>query len=156
VPVTDDPWLDEVEQGAWRAYILMRRRLESHLAAHLQRESGLSTPDYEVLVNLSEAPGESMRAGELLESTEWEKSRLSHHLTRMEKRGLVRRDPCPDDRRSSYIVLTDCGRDAINRAAPSHVQHVRSLFVEAMSRDELVSFTERCNAVAERVGTSSG
>ena len=153
--MTDDPWLDEVEQDAWRAYILMRRRLESHLAAQLQRESGLSTPDYEVLVNLSEAPGETMRAGELLESTEWEKSRLSHHLTRMEKRGLVRRDPCQDDRRSSNIVLTDCGRDAINRAAPSHAKHVRQWFVEAMTRDELVTFTERCNAVAKKAGPCS-
>lgn len=154
--MTEDPWLDDVEQAAWRAYLLMRRRLESHIAGHLQRESGLSSPDYEVLVNLSEAPDGTMRAGELLDSTEWEKSRLSHHLTRMEKRGLVRRDQCADDRRSSNIVITEAGRDAIAHAAPRHAQHVRTWFVEAMSRDELEAFTKTCSSVADKVGPISG
>ena len=113
-----EPWLDDDEQKAWRSYLLMRKTLETHMARHLQREFGLSGSDFEILVNLSEAETGRMRAFELGEATQWEKSRMSHHLTRMEKRGLIRKEAC--DARYPEIAITDEGLAAIQACAPAH------------------------------------
>ena len=133
--MSDGPWLDSEELRAWRSFVAMHHQLERHLERHLQRDFGLSAPDYEILVNLSEAPGDRMRAFELGEATDWEKSRLSHHLSRMAKRGLLRRDA--GEGRYPDIVLTAAGRAAIEQAAPAHAARVRALFVDVLGRDRL-------------------
>ena len=144
-------WLSDDEQRDWRRFVTMQGRLMAQIAAHMQAEGGLSVPDYEVLVHLSEAPGGRMRSIDLLGCTCWEKSRLSHHLTRMEKRGLVTRETRPDDLRYSDVVITAHGRDAIEAAAPMHVAHVRSWFVEALTAQELATFAELCDKVTARL-----
>jgi DNA-binding MarR family transcriptional regulator len=144
--VTSGPWLSDEEQCAWRTFLEMQRRLQAHLTRHLQRDFGLSGPDYEILVNLSESATGRMRAFELAESTQWEKSRLSHHLTRMEQRGLLRKE-CTDDTRYFDIVLTDEGREAIGKAAPQHAALVRTLFAEAIGADRIGDFADACRAV---------
>lgn len=146
--MTSGPWLDDTEQSAWRAYIEMQRRLHRHLLRHLQRDFGLSGSDYEILVNLSEEPTGRMRAFKLAESTLWEKSRLSHHLTRMEQRGLLRKEST-DDPRYSDIVLTEQGRAAIGRAAPRHAEIVRALFIDVIGPDRLGEFAEACRDVRD-------
>src|ERR1700750_610111 len=116
---------------AWRQFIAMQGQLRARLARQLQRESGLSEADYEVLVQLSEAPCGRQRVFELGQATQWVKSRLSHHLTRMVQRGLCARESCPTDSRGAFVVLTDAGRRAVEAAAPQHVEHVREWFVDA-------------------------
>ncbi|WP_112246876.1 MarR family winged helix-turn-helix transcriptional regulator [Kribbella monticola] len=133
--MADEPWLDDDEQKAWRSYLLMRRTLESHLERHLQREFGLSGSDFEILVNLSESETGRMRAFELGEATQWEKSRMSHHLSRMEKRGLIRKEAC--DSRYPEIALTEAGRAAIEACAPAHAGRVRELFVDVLGAERL-------------------
>ncbi|PRY31607.1 MarR family winged helix-turn-helix transcriptional regulator [Umezawaea tangerina] len=145
--MSDDPWLNETEQRAWRSFLAMQRQLSTHLYRHLQREFGLSSSDYEILVILSESPTGRMRAFELGEVTDWEKSRMSHHLTRMAQRGLVRREPCPDDTRYADIVLTDEGRNAITEAAPSHAANVRAWFIEAVGPERLDTLQDAADAV---------
>jgi DNA-binding MarR family transcriptional regulator len=145
--VSDDPWLSASEQRAWRSFLAMQRQLNTHLYRHMQREFGLSASDYEILVNLSEAPTGRMRAFELGEATDWEKSRMSHHLTRMAQRGLVRREPCADDTRYADIVLTDEGRAAIDNAAPHHAANVRAWFIEAVGKERLDVIEEASDAV---------
>jgi len=135
--VADEPWLDDDEQKTWRSYLLMRRTLESHLERHLQREFGLSASDFEILVNLSESETGRMRAFELGEATQWEKSRMSHHLSRMEKRGLIRREACTA--RYPEIALTEAGRAAIEACAPAHAGRVRELFVDVVGPDRLAT-----------------
>jgi DNA-binding MarR family transcriptional regulator len=149
--VTGDIWLSDPQQRAWRAFIGMQARLRASIARQLQRESGLSEADYEVLVNLSEADGQRLRAYQLGASTGWEKSRLSHHLTRMEGRGLVRREPCAHDPRYADVILTEAGRSAIQDAAPRHVAHVRQWFVDAMTPDQLDAFATACEAVLAKL-----
>lgn len=144
----DDMWLDETEQLAWRKYLQMHRLLFAHLIQHQQREFGLSAADYEIMVNLSEAPRGRMRAFELGESTLWEKSRLSHHLKRMEQRGLVCREVTGNSR-SPDIALTAAGRAAITGAAPAHAANVRTWFAEAIGPERLAVVTESCDAVLE-------
>jgi DNA-binding MarR family transcriptional regulator len=147
--VANEPWLDDDEQKAWRSYLLMRRTLESHLERHLQREFGLSASDFEILVNLSESETGRMRAFELGQATQWEKSRMSHHLTRMEKRGLIRKEAC--DARYPEIVLTDEGRAAIQRCAPVHAARVRELFVDVLGKDRMNALGETAEDVLAAV-----
>jgi len=112
-------WLDESEQRAWRSYLQMHGQLLARLNRQLQADSDLSLADYEVLVTLSEVPAGRLRPFELQRGLQWEQSRLSHQLRRMEHRGLVGREGCTDDRRGAFIVLTDAGRRAIEAAAPT-------------------------------------
>jgi len=112
-------WLDENEDRAWRGYLRMRTLLHARILRDLAREAGLSGPDYDVLSHVSEAPGRRSRLGELAERMAWSRSRLSHHLTRMEQRGLVTRENVPSDGRGASVVLTDTGFRTIQTAAPA-------------------------------------
>ena len=143
--MANEPWLDDDEQKAWRSYLLMRRTLETHLSRHLQREFGLSESDFEILVNLSESETGRMRAFELGAATQWEKSRMSHHLSRMEKRGLIRKEAC--DSRYPEIVLTEQGLEAIKACAPAHAARVRELFVDVLGPERLSSLGEAADDV---------
>ena len=118
-------WLDAREQDAWRSYLEMTAKLTARLNREMQQQSGISIADYSVLVQLSEHVDARMRVLELARALGWEKSRLSHQLSRMQQRGLIARSNCSEDRRGAWIVLTDKGRDTIVDAAPRHVEAVR-------------------------------
>lgn len=130
----------------------MQRRLGARVARELQRETGLSVADYEVLVHLSEAPGGRLRAFELGGATQWEKSRLSHHITRMVDRDLVRRESCPTDSRGAFVGLTAAGRKAIEAAAPRHVEQVRRWFIDSLTPEQLDALAEISDAVLAKLG----
>jgi DNA-binding MarR family transcriptional regulator len=144
-------WLDEDEQRAWRLFHRMRTRLASHLNRQLQVDQGLSLADYEVLVHLSEAPGERLRPFELQQRLHWEQSRLSHHLSRMQRRGFVERQNCPEDGRGAFVKMTGVGRDTITAAAPGHVDAVRRAFFDGLSRDQVDQLTELSEQVLRRL-----
>ncbi len=131
----------EDEQRAWRGLLRMTTRLNARLNRQLQDEYGLSLADYEVMVVLSEAPEGRLRVFELTGALAWEQSRVSHQLARMQRRGLVGREGCPTDGRGAFVVLTEAGRAAIERAAPAHVDTVRRLVFDGLGRDELASLT---------------
>ncbi len=148
-------WLTDHEQQAWRAYQHLRQHLDARLRADLVREAGMSDTDYAVLVSLSEAPEQQRRARELAEELQWEKSRLSHQIRRMEARGLVRRAECPTDARGAFIVLTAAGHDAIVRAAPLHVDAVRRYLIDGLSSDHLDALIEIAAIVDARLDHNS-
>ncbi|MEM9653257.1 MAG: MarR family transcriptional regulator, partial [Actinomycetota bacterium] len=116
---------------------LMQMRLERELSRQLATDTNLSYPDYVVLIVLTDQPDDRLRLFELGEILQWEKSRLSHHIARMAKRGLVTKEPCDDDRRGSYVVITDTGRREIEGAAPGHLTTVRRLFVDRLTPQQL-------------------
>jgi DNA-binding MarR family transcriptional regulator len=149
--MTQPRWLDEREQRAWRAYTKMHLQLTRELGRRLQRDSALSNSDYEVLVPLSEAPDGQLRARDLGRGVGWEKSRLSHHLTRMQQRGLVERLGCPTDARGAFIRLTLTGRAAIEGAAPQHVEAVRENFIDLLTQREIDTLTEIADRVLDRL-----
>jgi len=140
-------WLDEPEDRAWRGYRRMRTLLDARILRDLAGEAGLSGPDYDVLSHVSESPGHRARLGELAERMAWSKSRLSHHLTRMERRGLVTRQDCPSDGRGAFVVLTEAGFRVIQAAAPGHVASVRRHFIDLLSRDQLEVLTRITDTV---------
>lgn len=119
----------------WRDFVETGDRLRSILGARLQVESGLSTGDYAVLLALSEAPGKRLRSSSLADVIDWERSRLSHHLGRMERRGLLVREASAADSRGAEVVLTPLGASQFRRASASHLRAVQEIFVEAFAPD---------------------
>jgi DNA-binding MarR family transcriptional regulator len=152
VSTTEPQWLDEAEDGAWRGYMRMRTLLHAQIVRDLARESGLSGPDYDVLSNVSEAEGRRERLAALAARMAWSRSRLSHHITRMEQRGLVTREDCADDGRGAFVVLTDAGLRAIQAAAPGHVASVRRHFIDLLSREQLDALADISQTVVRRLG----
>jgi DNA-binding MarR family transcriptional regulator len=130
-------WLTEREQQAWMGYRRMRTLLDLQLARDLNRDSGLSEPDYDVLSTLSEVADFRWRAGDLAQRLSWSTSRLTHHVNRMQVRGLVAREACPDDGRGAVIFLTASGWATLRSAAPAHVRSVREHFIDLLTEDQV-------------------
>lgn len=131
------PWLDAREQRAWRAFLDVARELEAQLNRQLTRDAGLSAADYALLVPLSEASESRMRPRDLGRQVDWDRSRLSHQLRRMQERGLIVREECCTDGRGAFVILTDRGRDAITSAAPDHVRSVRRFYFDVLQPGEI-------------------
>ena len=144
-------WLTPDQQRAWRALLGMNTHLHAHLARVLQDSSDISYADFAVLVQLTEAPQGRSRISERAELLQWERSRLSHHLKRMESRGHIERSSCPEDGRGQYVAVTPIGRAAIEHAAPAHVELVRELVFEGMSEAELKAIIDVSDRVAARL-----
>jgi len=149
-------WLDQREERAWRGFVNLQQQVRRRLARELQRTVGMSEADYEVLVHLSEAPDGRLRPYQLGRITQWEKSRLSHHLRRMGERGLVERQYCPTDNRGSFVAITETGRAAIAAAAPQHVEDVRRLFIDVLSPEQLDAIADIADTVLERLDADEG
>jgi len=132
---TPPRWLNPTEMAAWRRYIVASRRLLEALDTDLAGHE-LSIPDYEILAQLSDAPGRRMRMSELADVAMLSRSRLSHRMKVMEKSGWVRREACPVDKRGFFAVMTPKGWKAIEAAAPDHVESVRRRFVDLLSKDD--------------------
>ncbi len=144
-------WLTDDQQRSWRRLVQMTSRLDARLNRELQQTSGLSLADYDVLVLLTEAADGRLRMFQLVEDLQWEQSRLSHHIARMERRGLVIREDCTTDRRGAFVALTDAGRDAIEKAAPAHVALVRQLVFDGMSAEQVAMFESFVTGVLSRL-----
>jgi DNA-binding MarR family transcriptional regulator len=144
-------WLTEDEQQAWRGLLRMTSQLNARMNRQLQDEAGISLADYEVLVELSEAPEGRRRVFELASALAWEQSRVSHQLARMQRRGLIARQECPADARGAFVVLTETGRAAIEQAAPAHVETVRQLVFDGLSPDQLAALTAVSSSVLDRL-----
>ncbi len=129
-------WLTDVEQQAWRSFVTGTRRLFEFLDQE-GKQRGLNHDDYGILVALSEAPEGRLRMSDLAHDAVESRSRLSRHVSRMEARGLVQRESCPDDRRGSLAVLTTDGRALMAEIAPHHVAAVRAMFLDHLEGDEL-------------------
>ncbi|MEU8250060.1 MarR family transcriptional regulator [Nonomuraea sp. NPDC048916] len=140
-------WLDENEQRAWRNFLAATQLVNEALDRQLQRDAGMPHAYYMILVALSEAPERRMRMSELAVRAQSSQSRLSHAVARLEERGWVRRDRCPEDRRGNFAVLTDEGFAAIAAAAPGHVEEVRRSLFDVLTPDQVRALDEICAAV---------
>lgn len=135
--VTDDtPWLDPEENRIWRGFIQASGRITAQLNDSLKANTGLTLDDYEVLAHLSESQEQRLRMSELADLLRHSQSRVTQRIDRLARRGLVERAPCPDDRRSTFAVLTDAGLEAIVAAAPLHVRDVRRVLIDRIAPHE--------------------
>jgi DNA-binding MarR family transcriptional regulator len=149
-------WLDAEQQQVWRAWLELTARLPVALHRQLQATSELSLPDFDVLVQLTDHDEGRVRVSALAQALQWERSRLSHHVSRMVKRGLVAREECDDDGRGAWILVTPSGRAAIEAAAPGHVATVRDLFFDALTADEVRTLGAIAVRLNERVSEAGG
>ncbi len=130
-------WLAPGEQDVWRAFLDVSRLLFEQLNRQLSDETGMSLAEYEILVQLSEAPGRRMRMSEVADRVVSSRSRITHTVGRLEERGLVHREPCADDGRGVLCVLTDAGFARLEAAAPGHVEMVRTVMFDPLEPSDV-------------------
>ncbi|MGY1618901.1 MarR family winged helix-turn-helix transcriptional regulator [Geodermatophilus sp. SYSU D00691] len=135
-------WLDAEEQKAWRAWLFSSMLLQDRLDRELTHATGISHAYYEILVSLSEAPDRRLRMSQLADRCLSSRSRLSHAVSRLEERGWVRREVCPDDGRGLLAVLTDEGFAALEAAAPVHVESVRTHLFDQLSPEQVAAMRD--------------
>jgi DNA-binding MarR family transcriptional regulator len=137
------------EWETWRRFTTMRSQLDLALERDLHRNADISIAEYSVLIMLFEAPDKQLRANQLGMSLAWEKSRVSHQVSRMEKRGLVERRECDTDARGTWIGLTPGGSRAVLSAMRNHATNLRRYFFDALSADELAAILSAATKVSD-------
>lgn len=140
-------WLDDDEQRTWRLYQAMNTMLGAALDRQLQRDAEMPHTYYTLLAILSAAPSSARRMTELAHATFTSQSRTSHAVAALEKRGWVRRERSAEDSRGTVAILTSAGTRALKRAAPKHVEQVRSLVFDRLSNRQVSQLAEICTAV---------
>jgi DNA-binding MarR family transcriptional regulator len=150
-PVEEPHWLDGEERAAWLTLASVVVRLPAMLDAQLQRDAGISHFEYQVLAGLSEAPSRALRMSQLAACSDASLSRLSQVVTRLEKRGWIRRTPDPSDGRSTLAVLTSEGWEKVASSAPGHAEAVRSLVVEPLTKAQLRQLTHISQRILQTI-----
>lgn len=145
--MSETRWLTEPEGRAWRGYLRMRALLDLQIRRDLAQDSDMSPADHHVLATLSAHQDQRMRLSDLADSMLWSTSRVTHHLDRMERRGLIQRSSLPSNSRAAVVHLTPEGREVLTAAAPLHVQSVRRHFIDLLTEAELDAIA----AASERV-----
>jgi DNA-binding MarR family transcriptional regulator len=143
----DQVWLDPDRQRAWLAYVRVQLRMAYEMNRQLQADSNLSLADYDVLTALGEVEDARETITALAAQLGWERSRLSHHVKRMDKRGLVSSGLAAADRRVTEVRLTTQGRKVLEAAAPAHVGLVRDLFFDGLPGQLLEPLTEALESI---------
>ncbi|WP_245709149.1 MarR family winged helix-turn-helix transcriptional regulator [Rhodococcus tukisamuensis] len=134
----------------------MTRDLQSAFDRQLADDAGLSGADFALLAPLSESAEGVLRTRDLGLLVGWDRSRTSHQVTRMQKRGLVVREDCAHDARGSMVRLTPDGRAAIEAAAPEHVNTVRRLFFDPLSDEEVDLLGGMLERLRDRISGDEG
>ncbi len=144
-------WLDDAEQAVWRSFLDVSRLLFEQLGRQLGDDSDMSLPEYEILVQLSEAPKRRLRMSELADRVVSSRSRITHTVGRMQARGLVAREACLDDGRGVECVLTDEGFAVLEVVAPGHVENVRTIMFEPLTADDVTALGVALTKVHEEL-----
>lgn len=154
---TPEPrWLDEDQQQAWTCLIGIVLRLPAALDTQLQRDAGISAFEYQVLSRLSMSPERTMRMSRLAAVAEGSLSRLSQVVTRLEKRGWIRRTPDPADGRYTLAILTDAGWDTVVAVAPAHVAEVRRLVFDPLTKAQQRQLREISQRIVRAIVPDGG
>jgi DNA-binding MarR family transcriptional regulator len=151
VRVSEPRWLSDEEQKAWRKFAAVFTLLPASLDAQLQRDAALTHFAYFALAMLSEAPDRALRMSELAARSSSSPSRLSHTISRLENRGLVRRTRAAEDGRGQVAQLTDAGMAAIVEMAPGHVEAVQEYVFDALTPEQVQQLNEICTAVLSKI-----
>jgi DNA-binding MarR family transcriptional regulator len=148
-------WLTAAEVDSWLSVVRLMTWLPWSIDQQLRRDSSLGMVEYQVLARLSNQPGRTLRMSSLADLANASLSRLSHLVKRLEARGLVRREPDPDDGRFTNAILTEKGFKALSEAAPGHVAHVRSLVIDVLSPEQLRRLGRDADRIMSRIDTSA-
>lgn len=144
-------WLDAEQQQQWRSLLMGSSALFAALNHELEAATGLSMPEYELLVRLSESPDRTLRMSTLADGLVHSRSRMTHTVRRMEERGLVSRCAATDDGRGVLCRLTEHGYETLAAAAPGHVDSVRARLVDVVTAEELAVIGDAFERVARGI-----
>ena len=147
-------WLDEREARAWRGFHQIRTELLAHLSRQLAASCNVSQADFEILIAVSEAPGQRIRARDLGNEIHWERSRLSHQIARMEARGTITRAACESDARGFDVMLTPAGLKTVEAAARVNLEAVRHCFIDVLTEEQLVTIGDIADAITTHLATA--
>ncbi|QAY72675.1 MarR family transcriptional regulator [Agromyces protaetiae] len=150
--MTEVSQIPPADWEAWAQFLGMHRKLMRRLDRRLQADAQISQADYTVLLALFEAPDNRARVGALGERLAWEKSRVSHQVTRMQTRGLVTRLECDTDGRGTWIELTAEGKRTLLGAMRDHARAIRETFFDVVDADELQAIRSASARVLDRLG----
>ena len=149
--MTSTRWLDETQQRFWRAMLQGQSLLQTVLDRELRELAGIALADYEVLVIVSESPGHTRRMAEIAEEVGVSRSRLSHTVARLEKRGILKRTSTRGDGRGVNCSMTDEGWGLMQKIAPVHVEGVRRHLIDLMSPEETQVLADVFTRAAEHL-----
>lgn len=149
--VTDTPWLSAEQQTIWRAFLGGTTVLTDRLDRDLRSQHGLSMPEYEILVRLSEAPDRAIRMAELADALSHSRSRITHTIARLEREGIVLRGQCSDDGRGVSAVLTDHGFSVLESAAHTHVRGVHDYLIKNAAPEDLAALGRVMSMVQDQL-----
>jgi DNA-binding MarR family transcriptional regulator len=147
-------WLTADEERGWRGVASVIHKLGWALECQLERDSDLSFIEYHALARLSEETDRTLRMSELAVVTNASLSRLSHLVARLEKWGLVRREPDKNNGRFTNAILTEAGLAKLVASAPAHVAAVRQLVIDEFSPAELDQMREFSERILARIDAS--
>ena len=142
-------WLDDEEQELWRLLLGAVRKINRGMDETLKAGGEVSASEFAVLVALSEAPEQHLRLHELCTQLEWDRSRASHQVTRMEKRGLLYKEPDAVDARGINVCVTHVGLEHLRRAAPEHVESVRRMVFDHLQHEDVPALRRFFNGVLQ-------
>lgn len=145
-------WLDERELRAWKDFLAVSTILNRQVDQRLKTQAGVTQPQYEVLVQLSEAPGGELRMAELAAAAMTSRSRLTYQVDQLEKARLIRRSSCPTDERGVVAALTEAGWDKLRQTAPGHAGFVRERFIDGLDPATFTGLAEGLRALAGLLG----
>jgi DNA-binding MarR family transcriptional regulator len=140
--VIDATGTEPEEWALWRAFLVSHAQVSRRIDAQLHRDAGLAQGEYATITAILESPGRHLRIGEIAAALGWEKSRASHLVGRMERRGLLQREVCADDARAVEITVTREGRRKQLGAIRGHAAEVRRVFLEHVRPEERAVVTE--------------
>ena len=142
-------WLDDGEQELWRLMLAASRKVDRVIDETLQAGSNLSSSEFAVLVSLSEAEGKELRLRDLCAVLDWDRSRTSHQVTRMQRRGLITKCKSPGDARGVLVKLTDDGLTRVTQAAPDHVESVRRIIFDHLEPEDIAALRRFFGGIME-------
>jgi DNA-binding MarR family transcriptional regulator len=148
--------LEPEEWELWDTWMRAHRVLVRELDRDLQREFGISKAEFSVLATLQGAPGREMRVSEFAESLGWEKSRVSHLLTRMEHRGFVERTRYGASGRRTGIGLTATGRRVAQRAVVGHAGNIRRYVLDSLTPEQAAVIRAWSEDLIDRIEPHGG
>ncbi len=147
-------WLDADEQRAWLKLAGVMLELSPALDSQLQRDSDMTHFDYLCLAMLSEREERTLPMSDLAARTSASLSRLSHVISKLERRGWVERRPSPHSRRVTLVTMTEDGWQRLVAAAPGHVQTVHSLVFDGVPAEDVEALERIAGHIVGRIGAS--
>jgi DNA-binding MarR family transcriptional regulator len=140
--------LSESQLDAWTRFLRAHASVTRALEPELANEHGLTLSDYDVLVQLAQAPGRRLRPVELARAVLLTRSGVTRLVHGLERAGLIERVPSPDDGRGRLVQLTAEGRDVLRRASRTHLAGVRERFADRFDEDELRTLADLLGRLA--------